>query len=196
MSSFLSQLPPTEPLKPGRYGAFPAMPGVQAKHCDVSLATLVAGRNGQTALSEAVKAAVHVSLPKAAFVQGGELGFVGTGPGRWTVCSDQSADALLETLERIAGAAASVTDQSDGVVVYELTGPKVRETLAKLVDIDVDAAVFKAGSAATTHVALIGSTFWQIDDRPTIRMTVARSYAPAFLRALAGAAAEYGFELI
>lgn len=195
MSSFLAQLPPTQPLQPGRYGAFPNMPGVVAVRRALSVATLAAGRGAEATLSSAIQTAFGAALPAGpAYVASGGVGFAGIGPGRWTVSSEMDPDALTDKLSAAIGEAGSVFDQSGGVAVYELSGSRLRETLAKLVNIDVDAAAFKAGSAATTSAALIGTTFWMTDDA-TMQLTVARSYAAAFLRALAGAAAEYGFEL-
>jgi methylglutamate dehydrogenase subunit D len=197
VSSFLAQVPPTKPLAAGRYGASPNAPGVTAERLDLALANLMAGRGQTAVLSRAVEAACGVGLaPKPAFVQSEKFGFVGIGPGRWLVAAEGLPEALVEALERMAGAAGSVCDQSDGSTVYELTGADVRKALAKLIDVDIDPIAFSRGSAATTRAALIGVTFWQTDDSPTYRFAVARSYAAAFVRALAAAAAEYGFALV
>ena len=196
MSNFLADLPPTKPLAPGRYGALPNTPGVRATRLDLALATLSAGRDAGLALSAAVEAACGAALPQGPhFAQGDNIGFVGIGPGRWTVVAQTDGEALVAKLEAIAGALGSVCDQSDGSVVFGLSGAKVREALVKMLNIDIDPAAFGKGSAATTHAALIGVTLWQPGDAPVYRVAVARSYALAFLRALAASAAEYGFEL-
>lgn len=195
MSSFLSPSPTTS-LTAGRYGAFPDDPGVAVKPLAVSLATLVAGRDA-AALTQAVKAACGVALPDGPqYVQGDAFAFIGVGPGKWTVSSVLAPEEALEKLESLVGAAGSVCDQSDGSVVFELSGAHGRDALVKMVNIDIDPAAFKAGSAATTRAALIGVTLWQVDDAPTYRLAVARSYATAFIRALAGASAEFGFALL
>jgi methylglutamate dehydrogenase subunit D len=197
VSDILSGLAPDKPLSSGRYGAFPDAPAVKAVRLDLALATLGAGRD-VSALSQAVEAACGASLPQGPSVAtGGAFSFVGIGPGRWTVAAEgTSGETLLAKLEAAAGANGSACDQSDGSVVYELSGAKVREALMKMLEIDIDPAVFKTGSAAVTRAALIGVTFWQTSEAPVYRFQVARSYGLAFLRALAESAAEYGFELV
>lgn len=197
MSDFLSLIPPDEPLPCGRYGAVPQNPGVRAARVQPALASLCAGTGQCAALIAAVGGALSLTLPQGpGFVTNGTVGFVGTGPGRWIVTDEAGDGEALETrLAAAAGASGAVCDQSDGSVVYEVDGPASRAALAKLLDIDVDPAAFSVGSAATTRAALIGVTLWQVGAAPVYRFAVARSYAPAFLRALASAAAEYGFEL-
>jgi methylglutamate dehydrogenase subunit D len=197
VSDLLASLLPDQPLAPGRYGADTQAPGVKAKRLDLALATLTAGRGAAPALAAALAAGIGIALPAGAqYVAVDGIGFIGIGPGRWTVAAEGiSGEALLERLKAFLGANGSACDQSDGSVVFELSGLKVRDALAKLLIVDIDPAVFSAGSAATTSAALIGTTFWQTDTAPTYRFAVARSYAPAFVRALAASAVEYGFEL-
>ncbi len=196
MSDILANLQPDEPLEPGCYGR-EGVPGVTVKTVDLALASLIAGRNAVAPLSDAIKAGLGVPLPQGPqFAVAGGVALIGTGPGRWiVVAEEQSAKALLEHLETLAGSFGSATDQSDASILFEIAGPSVRDTLMKMLLIDIDPASFKPGSAATTQAALIGTTFWQIDDKPTYRFLVARSYAVAFVRALAVSAAEFGFEL-
>jgi methylglutamate dehydrogenase subunit D len=196
VSDILASLPPDQPLAPGRYGAVSTAPAVKAATLDLALATLSAGRSTAAALSNTIFAGFGITLPQCAkYAAVGGIGFTGIGPGRWIVSAEKySGEVLLEQLQTKIGAFGSACDQSDGSVVFELTGSCVRDTLAKMVDIDIDPVAFSAGSAATTPAALIGATLWQTDGAPTFRIAVARSYAPAFLRALAASAAEYGFE--
>jgi heterotetrameric sarcosine oxidase gamma subunit len=197
VSDILADLAPARPLSPGRYGAARGAPAVKAVRLDLALATLGAGRDA-SALSQAVEAACGATLPQGPRVAtGGAFSFIGIGPGRWTVTAEgTSGEALLAKLEAAVGTNGSACDQSDGSVVYELSGAKAREALMKMLDIDIDPAVFKTGSAAVTRAALIGVTFWQTSEAPVYRFLVARSYDLAFLRALAESAAEYGFELV
>jgi len=197
VSDILSDLAPDKPLSPGRYGAFPDAPAVKAVRLDLGLATLSAGRD-VSALSRAIEAACGAPLPQGPTVAaGGAFSFIGIGPGRWTVAAESmSGEALLAKLEAAAGTNGSACDQSDGSEVYELSGARVREALMKMLEIDIDPAVFKTGSAAVTRAASIGVTVWQTSEAPVYRFQVARSYGLAFLRALAESAAEYGFEFV
>jgi len=101
----------------------------------------------------------------------GDCSFIGTGPGRWLVVVEKSDGETLERgLARTAGISGSVCDQSDGFVVFELAGARLRDALAKLLAIDIDPRVFGVGSAATTSAALIGVTFWLLDEAPRYRV--------------------------
>lgn len=193
----LASLSHDQPLPPGRYGTADGAPGVTAKAVDLALASLIAGRDS-TALSAALKAGLGLTLPQLPQITiGGAICAIGTGPGRWLVATETlTGTALLGTLETLCGPHGSVCDQSDSAVVFELSGPHVRDALMKIMLIDIDPAVFTTGSAATTQAALIGVTLWQIADAPVYRLMVARSFVVAFLRAFSVSAAEYGFELL
>lgn len=199
MSDFLSSLAPDVPLPPGVYGAaqssgIPA--GVTATALDLALAHLGAGRGLCGALVQQIATGLGITLPVGpGAVCVGAITFIATRPGGWLVTAEDGDGEALETrLAGLAGDAGSVCDQSDGTLVYELKGADVRAALAKMVDIDLDPAVFGPGSAATTRGSLIGMTLW-ITLTGTVRVAVARSYGAAFLRALSSAAAEYGFVL-
>ena len=90
---------------------------------------------------------------------------------------------------------ASVFDLTDSRVVLEVSGPRIRDALAKLLPIDLHPAAFRPGDVAVTVASHIGVTVWQIDDAPRYRLAVARSYSGSFWRSLVAAAAEYGCEV-
>jgi methylglutamate dehydrogenase subunit D len=197
VSDFLSEIPPSKPLAPGRYGASPQAPSLRAERLGSFLATLTAGRGAASALSAAFEAALGIKLPGGPnVVLKGGLSLIGIGSGRWLACADTGDADWPDGLAKIAGPHGSLCDQSDGTAVFELSGARLREALAKLLNIDIDDTVFASGAVATTSAALIGVTLWRPGDAAVFRVTVARSYVPAFLRALASAAAEYGFELV
>ena len=54
---------------------------------------------------------------------------------------------------------ASVTDQSDGRVVLEISGPRVRDVLAKGVMLDLHERDFRPGATAVTLMAHTGVQF-------------------------------------
>jgi len=193
----LANVPPETAPRSGRYGVAGGDPGVFAHRVDsLALATLIAGRNQEGTLSAAMKADFGCALPQGPQAMLGDCSFIGTGPGRWLVVVEKSDGETLERgLARTAGISGSVCDQSDGFVVFELAGARLRDALAKLLAIDIDPRVFGVGSAATTSAALIGVTFWLLDEAPRYRVAVARSYETAFIRALASSSAEFGFEL-
>jgi len=109
---------------------------------------------------------------------------LGIGPGRWLFLG-----STPEQLAPLSGLA-SLSDHSDGYAVFELWGPKIRETLAKGVPVDLHPTVF-TDDVAVTVIAHIGAIVWQsAPDRFSI--AIFRSYAGSFWHWLAASAAEFG----
>ena len=118
------------------------------------------------------------------------IAFIGIAPEAWMVTGVE-----LEALAQSLGNAASLFDWSDSRALLELSGPRVRETLAKGLPVDLHPRVFKPGCAAVTRIGHIGVTLWQTDAAPRYLMAVPRSYAGDLLRWLLQAGAEYGTRL-
>ncbi|MFH1554330.1 MAG: sarcosine oxidase subunit gamma family protein [Pseudomonadota bacterium] len=198
MSELLAEIPASALVPEGHYGARTPVPGVVAALVGtLALATMVARRDALDSVAELALEKLGLTLPRGPYTaSAGDLTLVGTGPGRFLVVGEGITGApLLERLGHAFGKTAALTDQSDGQVVIQLSGPCTRDTLAKLVPVDLDPSVFKAGDAAATLVALIPVLIWQADAAPIYRFAVPRSFAPAFLRALVGAGAEFGLQL-
>ena len=181
---------------PGRYGRKDGARGVTlAERVDLGIATVMA-RKG-TALRDAVRIAFGVDLPDTSrLVAGTTAGFIGTGPGQWLAVSERLANGeLAADLSAKLKGLASITDQSDGRAVIRIGGPRARDVLAKGLPIDLDESVFGPGSAATSVIALMGATLWQVDDAPTYDIAVFRSLAGSFWKLLADSAGEFGYEI-
>lgn len=196
MSDLLEHLAPTRLVPAAHYGPTGAA-GVVARTVEtLSAATLVARKGATTRL---LAACADAGLPLAdgsRLSTGAGLDAVGIGPGRWLVfAADTDGPSLVTRLRALSAGLAAVTDQSDANLVIDVSGPKVREALAKGVAVDLHPVAFRAGDAATTVVSHVGLTFFQRDATPAYRFVVGRSFAPAFLRWLTVSAAEYGFAL-
>ncbi|HZX85340.1 MAG TPA: sarcosine oxidase subunit gamma family protein [Reyranella sp.] len=189
MTHPLEAIPVTELPPPGHYGRV-GEPGVVAHlRDDVAIATLSAFKGA------ALGPTLGVALPGGPrTVTSGGTTFIGTAPGRWLATSQTNAE-LAATLKGSLGGVAAVTEQSDGFVVIDISGPQAREMWGKNVAIDLDPSMFKPGDAAGTVVSYVGVTFWQLDASPCYRVLVARSYASALLRILVSASLEYGLKL-
>ena len=191
MADVLKNLPASRMLASGRYGASTGAAGVVAHEIMRASATLIAGRGQTAAVVQAASTAFGVELcdlPRR--VESGAMEFIGVGPGRWLVFDDGDGDALADKLQS-ALPRASVVDQSGGLAVFDVGGTKLAATLPKILSIDIDAAAFPVGAAATTTAAHINLTIWRTGAE-NWRCAVGRSYAPAFMRMLAVAAAEFG----
>jgi methylglutamate dehydrogenase subunit D len=189
MADILAALPPGTILAPGLYGATGAG-RIALRAIPMEACTLVAGRNRVAVVARA-REAFGVDLIDAPRRSGhGDATFIGVGPGRWLVLS--ATPDLAGRLEAAFAPEASAFEQSGGLVVLEGEGSAMRSLLAKLVPLDLDDTIFSAEDAATTTAAHVNLTLWRHGEG--WRFAVGRSYLPAFLRAFACAAAEYGLD--
>ena len=196
-------VPALEGIAPaGRYGRGDDHTRIAvAEVVSAGLATIVARRDRAAALADALGSAFGVRLPAAARcaredrpTQG--LALVWSGPERWLACRIPAPDQGMEAYLRAAcGGLAAVVDQSHAGMLLVVTGRRVRDALAKGLPIDLDARAFGVGHAAVTAVAHVGVHLWQINEQPTYRLLVPRSYARSFWHWLSASAAEYGLEL-
>lgn len=179
---------------PGRFGA-PGEVGVTlALRTDLALATTMARKGYADALAQRVRAAFGLDLPmEPRRVAAGPIAFAWAGPGHWLASAEGAKGPAFETRLRheLAGLA-SVSDQSDGRIVVRVSGPRICDTLAKGVMIDLHPRAFGPGDAAVTSVAHIGVHLWQVDAAPTYDFAVPRSLAAAFWHWLVESAAEFG----
>lgn len=142
------------------------------------LATIMAGKDFQSATLEK---ALGVPLPdKPGWTGNDGLRLIGTGPGVWLALAETAGPDHAIRMQAMAGARASVSDQSSGYVIFRFTGPGARTMLQRGAAIDFDSSVFQPGSAATTVIAHIGVILWQVDNVPTYDIACFRSYAASF----------------
>lgn len=163
----------------------------------VEMATVRSRLTGTFEVSQRAQAHLGLALPQGShYRSGGAVAVVGIGPQSWLVLKAGAGEAFADELAHAFSGCASVVDQSSGYVLLRLHGPKVRETLSKLVSIDLHPRVFKIGDAASTAAALIGVIVWRRKDQergePTFDIAVYRSYAGGLWRALTESAAEFG----
>ncbi|MGK2921521.1 MAG: sarcosine oxidase subunit gamma [Methyloceanibacter sp.] len=183
---------------PGRYGKADGDAGVTvAERTDLGLASVETRKGQDEALNAAVREAYGLDLPEASIVtQGKDISFIGTGPGQWLAVSAMlHNEALAEDLADKLKGLASVSDQSSGRAVVRLSGPRVRDVLAKGLAIDLDPRVFPAGGAATSTLSHMGVLVWREGDEQAYDIALFRSVAASFWRWLDGSAAEYGYEV-
>ncbi|HET7715552.1 MAG TPA: sarcosine oxidase subunit gamma family protein [Bauldia sp.] len=183
---------------PGRHGRMDGAAGVTVgERVDLGLASVMARKGQGTALREIARAAYGADLPDTPrHVAGPEVGFIGTGPGQWLAVSERLANGDLSTdLSTKLKGLASISDQSDGRAVVRFAGGRAREVLAKGLPIDLHPSLFAPGGAATSIIALMGVTLWQVDAVPTYDIAVFRSLAGSFWKWLTDSAAEFGYDV-
>jgi sarcosine oxidase subunit gamma len=171
--------------------------------CDrdgLGLATVIVKRGQIDALAQRIRERYAIDLPRGNFrKEAHRVAFCGLGPETWLATSEKAGNEFSASLREEIGALASISDQSDGYAVLRLTGSKVRDTLAKLIPIDVHPGAFKPGDVASTVASHIGITLWRLDDAaegsPVFEIAVFRSLAGSFWHALAQSAAEFGLSV-
>jgi methylglutamate dehydrogenase subunit D len=181
---------------PGRYGRAGASGLVIEERADIAFASVAAKHGKRFTLVNAVNTAFGVVLPdRARRVTRGAVTFAGTAPDQW-IASAEGPDAtgFAAKLRSRLGPFAAVADQSDSRLVLRLSGPRVRDVLAKGVPIDLHPNAFKPGDVAFTLVAYIGVQLDMLDDR-TFQLTAPRSTAGSFWSWLTAAVAEFGYEV-
>jgi sarcosine oxidase subunit gamma len=165
---------------------------------NLGIATLIAAEGGEAALATAVKQQLGLDLPATPVIaQAGAHMLVWAGPGQWLLVAGDRA-GFPEALAALAGFAA-ISDQSDGRAALRLSGPKIREGLAKGCMIDLHPAAFPVGATTLTSIAHMGVHLWRTDDGPdgaVFEIMVARSMAGSFWSWLSASAAEFGCRII
>jgi len=155
------------------------------------LATLMLAPGEEAHAEAALLATYGLRLPSAARATStGAVTIVSTGPDQYLLVDEEggSSAARLETLPAVAG-------QNGGRAVLRVSGPRVRDILAKGVMIDLHPDAFPDGMAAATGIAHIPVLLWRQDD-PTgasvFVIAVSRSMAGSFWRWLIASVAEFG----
>lgn len=118
------------------------------------------------------------------------------GPDEWLVMAEAGKTAdLLQRLNRaLAECHASVNDISGGNIALRLSGPRIRDLLAKGCTLDLHPDVFKAGSCAQSGLAKAAVLIVRVDESDTFDLIVRRSFADYLMRWLRRAGNEYRIE--
>ena len=172
--------------------------GVSASDRDgLGIASVVLRRGQRAALTALVREHYGIDLPSGNYrAEANGVAFAGVGPESWLATQGEGSNTFARSLAKHIGAAASITDQSDGYAVLRLTGGHVRDTLAKLIPIDVDSRAWRPGDVVSTVTFHMGATLWRLNDAPdgaaVFEIALFRSLAASFWHALAQSAAEFG----
>jgi methylglutamate dehydrogenase subunit D len=192
----------------------------------LAIARIVARKGRLATLTSRVRERFGVELPQGPRrVETNGLAFVGVGVETWLAVADDAfastgtplaagtraaathlslgAAANSDRLNKFAASLreaiddmATVSDQIGSYAVLRLTGPRVREALAKFLPLDLHARVFDPGSAASTIASHVPVTLWRLPDGsdglPIFEIAAPRSYAGSFWHVVMESAAEFG----
>lgn len=155
----------------------------------------IRGASTNKAFMQAAKSVLGVELPIKAniFVNSGDNTVLWLGPNEWLVLTPQGeASGLKLSLRAAFGEEfSSVNEISGGNTVLELSGAQARSLLIKGCPLDLHHSVFKTGQCAQSVLGKTSVTLWQLDDAPTYRLIVRRSFADYLGHWLLDAAREF-----
>jgi sarcosine oxidase subunit gamma len=171
---------------------------VAADRDGLGLATVLVHRSRVAALTERIRDRFGIDLPRGPYRSAAAgLAFAGIGPEAWLVTNEAGSKGFAARLTQALGDLAAITDQSSGYAILRLSGPKLRETLAKILPLDLHPRAFAPAAVASTVASHVGVTLWRLEDgadgSPVFEMTVARSLAGSLWHCLTVSAAEFGF---
>jgi sarcosine oxidase subunit gamma len=179
--------------QPRHFGAS-GKAGVTAQLLDgFGLAALIAAPGEMAALAKLAEARFGVMLPeRPRIVTGAACDAIWSGPCQWLLRTpSREGVAALKALS----AHGSLSEQSDARAGVRLSGPHVRDMLAKGVMLDLHPDAFAVGDAALTGIAHVGVQLWRLDDGPegaVFEIMAPRSMAGSFWSWFAASAAEFG----
>ena len=141
------------------------------------LATIMARRGVEpVAIGKALGVAVPQG-PRSLHANGRRL--TGIGPGAWLLMEERAGPGWATEIAQGLAGLASVTDQSSGYALLEISGPCARAVLQKGLAIDLHPDAFPAGHAATSVIEHIGVILWCIETS-LFHVATFRSYARDF----------------
>ena len=156
---------------------------------------MVSARRGQEArLDATLQALLGLGLPAMGRATGtSECAALSIAPG--TALVQGSLQKLASLRPGIQRDVAAVVDQSGGLAVMRLGGPKSPSVLTKGCRLDLHPSAFAPGHCARTLIAQTTAILHQIDAIPTYDIIVPRTLARSFAEFLLRAAQAGGVEM-
>jgi sarcosine oxidase subunit gamma len=186
----------------GRHGATTQKPGIILSEMrDFDLVLIFARRGKWAAAAKAIKAHFGVAAPTAPkAVAGKDMTIIWSGPNQVMALSPrQGAMSPLDPLHDTFKDIASLSDQSDGRALIQISGPDARKMLAKIASIDFHDDAFPAGAAASTSVDHTTVNLWRsadaADGSPVFNLLVFSSFAGSLWHTILDSSVEYGVEV-
>ncbi|MEO1112584.1 MAG: sarcosine oxidase subunit gamma [Pseudomonadota bacterium] len=145
----------------------------------------VAARNGkEDAAAAQLSNIMGTGLPLAgAFCQGPEQTAFWIGRDQWMIVADhETHEQLAAELKSSLGDAASVTEQNDGWICLDVTGPDLPRLFERLMHADANA--LREGAAIRTVIEHVGCFILCLETDRHYRLFAGRSYGRSLFHAL------------
>jgi methylglutamate dehydrogenase subunit D len=179
---------------PGHHGARNASGLSLAELTDFELVQVMARRGQWSVVEDACGSAFGAKAPArphAVTAQGTTL--IWSGPDQFLVLGPRG-NVVAKAQAAFAGIA-SLSEQSDGRSLIRLSGPRVRDMLAKVCSLDLDPEVFPAGTAAATFIDHTSVNLWRGEDSGSevvFHLLIFATFAESLWHTLLDSGAEYG----
>jgi sarcosine oxidase subunit gamma len=162
----------------------------------IAIASIAARKHQTEELSAKIQSLLGLALPaEPKHVAAADVSIVWSAPGQWLVLFASGGRQRVPDLAAALQGLASTTDQSDSRAIIEVSGPRVRDVLAKGVMVDLHPKAFGPGDTAVTLVAHVGAQITCIDAAPVYQLMVPRSFCLSFWDWLISSGEEYGIAL-
>ena len=147
--------------------------------------------DGRAAAAVAKVLGADLPTTPCTYVSAGPVDLLWLGPDEWLLLAPPETEGLRPALvEAIAPDFGTVTDVSAQRTTLDLTGPDVRDVLARGCAIDLHPRAAPTGTCVQTLLAQAGVVLTVRDaDAPAVRLLVRSSYAPYLTAWLADALA-------
>jgi len=153
------------------------------------------GRTDNADFMQAAESVLGGALPTNAntCVTHGDNTVLWYGPDEWLVITAKEKQTELVDAMRavLVDTFAAVTDISGGNTVVEVSGRAARELLAKGTPLDLHPSVFSVGQCAQTVFAHASMALYPVDEEPTFRIIIRRSFSDYLATWMVDAAQEF-----
>lgn len=198
--SWNTQSPLKKALVAGRQGFTGGPAGVTLTELrDIVLVQVIARRGKTIETVKAAKKLFGVEPPSTPRVVTGKIAtLIWSGPDQFLAFAARSADDQFGKFAQAFAGIASLSDQSDGRCLIQVSGPCARAALAKFSSLDLHDTAFPIGTAATSSVHHTAVNIWREADRAdghaVFNLLVFTSFADSLWHTIADSSLEYGLE--
>ena len=186
----LEQRTPLAQVSPTQERSAIDAPGLRIVAVDSWGYLLLQGNPEDPLLQKALREQIGVAAPGPQLASmGGEYALLWTAPGQWLLESPAARASTVQTalIARLGTAFAAVTDLSDALACFEVSGEAAADVLMTGCSVDLQPGAFTVGRVARTAVAAVPVILWKPGDPHQFRCLVDRGFAEHFWSWLAHA---------
>lgn len=165
---------------------------------DAGVQGMIAVRGDLAELGEAVRAATGQEVPARRRIEGGlGAGAAWASPDELLLMMPYADSAgNLQALNRaLDGCHHLAADVSDARAVFSLTGPGIRDVLAKICPVDLAPETLPVGEFRRSHVGQVAAAFWFVSEEEAVLICFrsVADYTFELLKTAAEPGGEIGF---